>query len=113
MFRPRLPQEKPAYPSYRGGRIRLRFGYIHEEVYCPHCVTFRFVQQHRLKMEDSLGRKLQQNEIVHHLNGVRDDNRLTNLALVRAGYHSHRTFVETLQKRIRELEGELASHQLL
>lgn len=70
----------PASRSYKGGRNKTRTGYINILVGSAGGRPI-YVLEHRLVMEKALGRKLRPGETVHHRNGVRDDNRVSNLEL--------------------------------
>ena len=77
--------------SYRwkGGKARTIEGYI--LIWSPNhpfknCNNY--VLEHRLVMEKHLGRYLKLTEIVHHINGIVDDNRIENLQLF-SNWQSH------------------------
>ena len=67
--------------SWKGGRNYDAQGYI--RVWRPEHPDSNagYVLEHRLIMEQLLDRHLRKNEIVHHINGVRDDNHPDNLDL--------------------------------
>ena len=71
------------HPLWKGGRAKATGGYIkikspnHPNVNCE-----GYVLEHRLVMEKKIGRLLLPYEEVHHINGIKDDNRIRNLELV-------------------------------
>lgn len=72
-------------PKWRGGRI-VRKGYV--MIHAPEhpSKSSKYVAEHRLVMENHLGRYLKNNERVHHINGIKDDNRIENLELWETGH---------------------------
>jgi len=63
-----------------------------------------FIAEHRLIVAKSLGRNLHRWELVHHKNGIKDDNRIENLQLVSDERHRQITILEN---RIKYLERKL------
>lgn len=74
-------------PSWKGGRHIGVNGYTY--VYAPNHPsikgTYPYILEHRLVAEKILKRYLTSDEIIHHINGIRDDNRPENLYLFASG----------------------------
>ena len=75
-------KQDPNYDSYRYTKVPL------DSPYYPMTSKGNIVE-HRLVMAQKLGRCLLRTEIVHHLNGKKNDNREENLEIVESnGLHT-------------------------
>jgi hypothetical protein len=79
-----------ASSTWKGGKYFDASGYV--LIYKPNHPfpnqNKNYVFEHRLVIEKHLGRYLKKSEVVHHINKIKSDNRITNLMLFKnSGYH--------------------------
>lgn len=65
-----------------------------------------YISEHQLVWEKVNGKLLPEGFVIHHLNGIKDDNREENLVAMEKGEHIHQT--NQYSRRIKELEDELS-----
>jgi hypothetical protein len=69
------------HPRYKGGCV-LKSGY--KQIFHN---GKRFLE-HRFIMEQYIKRKLKRNEVIHHINHIKTDNRIDNLKLMSNSEHT-------------------------
>lgn len=100
-----------AHPRWCGGHV-VKKGYagvLVEKNDPLHVMAQKgnWVLEHRLLMARSLGRPLTKDEVVHHINGNKHDNRIENLQLLTRYTHNSNLVSRTLQNRLTDLESRM------
>lgn len=103
------------HPAWKGGRWK-QSGYVFikvsntsDDFFSPMADRHGYVMEHRLVMAKSICRNLHSWETVHHINGIRDDNRRENLQLTTDDRHDQ---ITRLERRIKYLESLLHSNSI-
>jgi len=92
--------------NYKGGRHLRPDGYVNL-LYPEHPRARNYyVLEHIVIWERTYNKTLPEGYLIHHINGIRSDNRPENLMAVTK--KQHHNLYQVYQKRIRELELEIA-----
>ena len=90
-------------PNWHGGKTR-NGGYVYLRIRGN---GHPYRGEHIIVWEQANNKKLPNGWIVHHLNGIRDDNRLENLVAMPRKRHSLKLAFQPYEERIRQLEDKL------
>lgn len=95
---PQILRERigPKNKQWKGGRY-VSNGYVW--IRQPGAPDGQCEAEHRLVMEQHLGRKLRSDEVVHHKNHIKTDNRIDNLELLSRAEHIKHHHAELIPAR--------------
>lgn len=88
------------HPRWNGGKEITQSGYISVlKKDRPSAGRRGYIREHRLVMEEHIGRYLLPSEVVHHINGIKTDNRIENLELMARSEHCRHHAKERHQRQ--------------
>jgi hypothetical protein len=96
----------PLHPTWKGGQEIDRDGYV--RTYAPDHPWPRkngYVRENVRVMELYIGRRLKSDEVVHHKDGDRLNNKLANLEIMLKGEHSSLHRKADMRNRKRDARG--------
>jgi hypothetical protein len=93
--------------NWKGGRIVDMYGYVHLLIpgHPRAAKGGGYVREHLVVWENHNGYSLPKGWQIHHVNGVKSDNRIENLLALSS--HEHSKVIPFLRNKIRELEEKI------
>ena len=101
--------------SFKGFRLQCarKNGKYYKEIFMPthpNSTSNGYVREHRLVMENHIGRLLRKDEIVHHIDGNTLNNETDNLELLPKKIHDRNNVKLNIHRRWEEKRGGLDPH---
>lgn len=102
--------------QWKGGRIRNKEGYVLLLTNPEEPKGHRYKAEHIVVWEKTHGKPVPDGWVIHHLNGIKNDNRPENLLATTRIRHNQQHFLpgsafEPYQERIRQLEEQLGKYK--
>lgn len=94
-------------PNYREGNYTSKgYDYLRMPTH-PRANVNGYVLKHILAWEAANSRQVPEGYVIHHINGIRSDNRPENLLAMPKRNHSPALNIKQIQSRLRQVEAEL------
>lgn len=88
----------PRHPLWKGG-MKITNGYVYMYMPChPFCKKEGYIKRSRLVIEHFIDRYLTKEEVVHHINEIRNDDRIENLKLFTKREHDSYHMIKRINK---------------